>query len=70
MQPRKSILVIVSLLLFTASISQAAEIKISGGEDHTLVLTENQFVWACGPEHYHYRLTDSGVLHIGDDFGK
>jgi len=43
-----------------------AELKVSGGENHTIVLAENRFVWICGPngnpdEQYH------GVLGTGSD---
>lgn len=33
----------------------ARAIDISGGEDHTLVLTKNGYVWACG-DNYYYQL--------------
>jgi len=52
MQARKPIRVIVSLLISVGSIAQAASIEVSGGEDHTLVLTENQVVWACGSNYW------------------
>jgi alpha-tubulin suppressor-like RCC1 family protein len=68
MQTRKTILITILLFIFTGNIAQAADIKVSGGEDHTLVLTENKFVWSCGPngghafDQYYY-----GVLGTGND---
>jgi len=45
-------LIIISLILFTPNVmvtaDSAAGIKVSGGENQTLVLTEDGFVWACG----------------------
>jgi len=49
------ILIIVSLIVLSISPSfadwreNAKAIDISGGEDHTLVLTANKWAWACGP---------------------
>jgi len=51
---KKLILAIVSLTIITTITvtTQAAEqtwgTKVSGGENHTLVLTENKAVWGCG----------------------
>jgi len=36
-------------ILFADWKDNAEVIKISGGEKHTLVLTEDNYVWACGP---------------------
>jgi alpha-tubulin suppressor-like RCC1 family protein len=55
MQTCKPIHVIISLLIFISSIAKAADIKVSGGEDHTLVLTQNKWPWACGAN-YAYQL--------------
>jgi alpha-tubulin suppressor-like RCC1 family protein len=49
------ILIIVSLIVLSINPSfadwreNAKAIDISGGEDHTLVLTANKWPWACGP---------------------
>jgi len=51
---KKLILAIVSLTIITSITvtTRAAEqtwgINVSGGENHTLVLTENNAVWGCG----------------------
>ena len=44
-------------------------IKISGGEDHTLVVTANNWAWACGPNGYRYQDVTyySCVLGIGSN---
>ena len=51
----KDTLVTVSIAIFITSITVASDwrenakaIDISGGEDHTLVLTKNKASWACG----------------------
>jgi len=48
MQTCKPIRVIVSLLILISCVAKAADIKVSGGENHTLVLTANKQTWACG----------------------
>ena len=55
MSGNKWILVAVSLIILVINISATADwkedaraIDVSGGEDHTLVLTKNKFPWACG----------------------
>ena len=51
----KQILITASFIGFISSITfadwreDAQAVDISGGEDHTLVLTRNKFPWACGP---------------------
>ena len=47
--------VAISFVIIIAVISSAATgaesviaTKVSGGENHTLVLTESKYVWACG----------------------
>ena len=56
MSRMKQILIIVSFIVFIANIAIASNwkenakaIQVSGGEDHTLVLTANKWPWACGP---------------------
>ena len=55
MSRTNQILIIVSLIVLSISPSfaewseNAKAIDISGGEDHTLVLTANNWPWACGP---------------------
>ena len=60
MSGNKWILVAVSLIILTANLLAVADwkedaraIDVSGGEDHTLVLTKNKFPWACGPNWYY-----------------
>lgn len=44
-------------------------IKVSGGEDHTLVLTSDKCVWTCGPNGYRFQDVThySCVLGIGSN---
>jgi len=55
----KQILISVSLVVLSINPSfavwkeNAKAIDISGGEDHTLVLTRNKSVWACGDNTYY-----------------
>jgi alpha-tubulin suppressor-like RCC1 family protein len=57
----KQILIAVSFTVVAASSTladwkeNARAIDISGGEDHTLVLTQNKWPWACG-DNYWYQL--------------
>ncbi len=67
MSPNKRILILVSLVILAINISATADwkedaraIDISGGENHTLVLTQNKWPWACGSN-------VSYQLGIGDD---
>jgi len=68
--------VILTIATLTQTTQASNPIKISGGEDHTLVLTENQFVWGCGHNGW-YQLgignnQDQKTLarvHGPDDFG-
>jgi alpha-tubulin suppressor-like RCC1 family protein len=59
MSAKKLILSIVSFTILTANIAFAdreentGAIGISGGENHTLVLTANKYPWACGYNHYY-----------------
>jgi len=54
MLSRKKLIIIISLIIFTTNLTladwkeDAKAIKISGGEDHTLVLTKNKWPWGCG----------------------
>ena len=55
MSTNKGILIFVPLIILVINISATADwkedakaIDISGGEDHTLVLTKNKRPWACG----------------------
>ncbi len=62
----KQILIAVSFTVLAASSTladckeNARAIDISGGEDHTLVLTQNKWPWACGPNSWYQ-------LGVGDD---
>jgi len=47
--------VIFAIATLTQTTRASNQIKISGGEDHTLVLSENKFVWSCG-SNYFYQL--------------
>jgi parallel beta-helix repeat protein len=52
---KKLIISVITLIIFTTNLAladwkeNAKAIKVSGGEDHTLVLTQNNAVWVCGP---------------------
>ena len=65
----KHILTTVSVVVLSMNPSfgiwkeNAKAIDISGGEDHTLVLTSNKSVWACGPNGKPWYW--SGVLGTG-----
>jgi len=74
---QRTFIIVVSVFITIFALSTKADyrddsrvVKVSGGEDHTLVLTANKGVWACGPNggydydmhHYYY-----GVLGIGSD---
>ena len=55
MSAKKRILIVVSLIVLAITIPSTADVAddakaiwISGGEDHTLVLTANKVPWACG----------------------
>ena len=54
MSRMKQTLGTVSIIIFITNITfanwkeNAKAIDISGGEDHTLVLTKNRWVWGCG----------------------
>ena len=53
---KRFILSIVAFTLIIITLARASNmLKVSGGEDHTLVLAENKFVWACGAN-YSYQL--------------
>jgi len=61
MSAKKSVL-IVSIIIFITAIPGRADvlhdataIDVSGGENHTLVLTASQSVWGCG-DNSHYQL--------------
>ncbi len=51
---KKQIIIGLLGILFTCSIAEADYkedskiVKISGGEDHSLILTENKWLWGCG----------------------
>jgi len=51
---RKLIIIAISVFILIANLTfadakyDAAAIDISGGESHTLVLTANGWLWACG----------------------
>ena len=62
MSRKKHILLIVSFIVLPTNIAIASNwkenakvIDISGGEDHTLVLTANKWAWGCG-DNYFYQL--------------
>ena len=66
MSRMKQIHIIVLFIVFITNIAVASNwrenaetIDISGGEDHTLVLTRNKWPWACGPNSWYQ-------LGIGD----
>lgn len=62
MSRMKQILITISFIVLVANIAIASNWKenakaigISGGEDHTLVLTQNKWPWGCG-DNYWYQL--------------
>ncbi len=64
---KRSLAIVMFIILTLTAISNANEvclraIAISGGEDHTLVLMENNTVWACGSN-------SDGRLGIGEPGG-
>jgi hypothetical protein len=54
---KKIIITLASLIVTVSSRGfggeSAVATKVSGGEDHTLVLTESKSVWACGDNSYY-----------------
>jgi len=63
------IIIITGLTAFGAWKENAEAIDISGGEDHTLVLTNDKTVWACGPNGgYTFQRYYYGVLGTGSDY--
>ncbi len=76
MSRSRTTLAITVLTVLTITLSARANyrdgskaIKISGGEDHTLVVTANNWAWACGPNGYRYQDVTyySCVLGIGSN---
>ncbi|GAJ03852.1 unnamed protein product [marine sediment metagenome] len=71
MSRTNQILITVSVIIFSISPSfgdwkeNAKAIDISGGENHTLVLTKNKTTWACGPNGSYQYPTYYGVLGTG-----
>jgi len=61
MSTKKQIIIGLLVILFSVGTVSAdyrddsKAIKISGGEDYTLILTENNWLWACG-DNYYYQL--------------
>jgi len=56
MSRMKQVLITLSLIVIIGNIAtgstwkdDAKAIDISGGEDHTLLLSANKWAWACGP---------------------
>jgi len=69
---KKLIVGVFSLIIVVGNVGEAdwkedaQAIHISGGEDHTLVLTENKFVWSCGSNGaYTFGQYRYGVLGTG-----
>lgn len=69
--------ILITNLTFADWKENAKAIKVSGGENHTLVLTANKYPWACG-YNYYYQLgignttADQSTLvrvHGPDDVG-
>ena len=76
MSRSRTTLAITVLTVLTIALSARANyrdgskaIMISGGEDHTLVVTANNWAWACGPNGYRYQDVTyySCVLGIGSN---
>jgi parallel beta-helix repeat protein len=62
-----SLIILNTNLAFADSKYDTTAIDISGGESHTLVLTANNWVWACGPNGGHNDVVGTyyGVLGTG-----
>jgi len=65
MDSTKRFVLAVALFTFATTFAQLAQgsnlLKVSGGEDHTLVLSENKFVWACGSNYFYQLGTGNNV---------
>ena len=57
-----SLTVITSITVTTEAAERTRGIKVSSGEEHTIVLTEDKFVWGCGANFF-YQL---GIGYFGD----
>jgi alpha-tubulin suppressor-like RCC1 family protein len=69
---RKIIAAFVSLFVFYGlafgGLKDAAKaIRVSGGEDHTLIVTANNWVWVCGPNGDYPYNNYYGVLGTGSN---
>jgi alpha-tubulin suppressor-like RCC1 family protein len=69
---RKTIPVFVSLFVsyavaFGGLKEDAKGIRVSGGEDHTVILTANKWVWVCGPNGDYPYNNYYGVLGTGSN---
>ena len=67
MSRMKHAFVTISIVIFITNIAIASDwredakaIDISGGEDHTLILTKNKWAWGCGPNGW-YQLGIGGT---------
>jgi len=64
---KKSLLIIITLSLLISNVSMAvmcARLKsVSGGEDHTLALMDDNTLWACGSNNYCQLGLGSSVNH-------
>jgi len=67
MSLRKCCVTISAIILIHSTAAAAPQgaraVKVSGGESHTLLLTEDRFVWGCG-------FNKEYQLGIGNNFDK
>ena len=68
MLSKKSLLITITLLFFISNVSMAVMCarlqKVSGGENHTLALMDDNTLWACGSNTLKQLGLGSGIPYV------